>query len=140
MWRVWLSYFVYSWGGLHRYVGHTNSLPQEYERAAYYFALAYRIDPSFAQARLAWANLLWRELQEYETAQVALVQLARQAELAEVAHEAQFNLGMLHVERGAYWAALQSFEQYLAQAEPVGEEWHTAVRQVTLLQELLGSA
>lgn len=134
MWRIWFSYFIYYWGGLHRYMGHTQNLRREYERAAYYFAWAYQIDPSFVRARLDWANLLWRELQEYETAQKVLKQLTRD-EL--VGLEARFNLALLQLERGAYAGALAEFEDYLAEATPSAADWHTAVYQATLLQELL---
>lgn len=134
MWRVWLSYFVYHWGGMHRYVGHTNKVRREYERAAHYFSLAYRIDPTFTRARLDWANLLWRELQQYDTAVYTLTQLLKADPSL---HTARFNLALLFLERGQYDLALAEFETYLAQATPEDTDWDSAVRQVTLLQELL---
>jgi hypothetical protein len=138
MWRIWFAYFIYYWGGLHRYMGHTQNLRHEYLRAAYYFAWAYQIDPSFVRARLDWANLLWRELQEYDIAYKALKQLVRDEV---VGLEARFNLALLQVERGAYAGALAEFEDYLAQATPEdnAERWHTAVYQATLLQELFSN-
>ncbi len=134
MWRVWLSYFVYQWGGMHRYFGHTNKVRREYERAAHYFSLAYRIDPTFTRARLDWANLLWRELQQYDTAVYTLTQLLK---ADPTLHPARFNLALLQLERGQYDLALTELETYLAQATPEEADWDTAVRQVTLLQELL---
>ncbi|MCA9982310.1 MAG: tetratricopeptide repeat protein, partial [Anaerolineales bacterium] len=130
----WLSYFVYQWGGLHRYIGHSNNIRREYERAAHYFLLAYRIDPSFTRARLDWANLLWRELQQYDAALHSLMQL-RQQEPA--LYAAQFNIAMLLLEQGQYEKALQAFELYLSEATPDEDDWESAVRQVALLENLL---
>ena len=134
MWRTWLSYFVYQWGGLHRYIGHSNNMRQEYERAAHYFSLAYRIDPSFTRARLDWANLLWRELQQYDAALNSLKQLLKQDPTL---YAAQFNIAMLLLEQGDYQQALPAFELYLSQASPAAEDWESAVRQALLLKDLL---
>ena len=111
MLRVIRSYLLYTWGGLHRLFGNQNNLRREHERAVYYFDRAYAVNPSFLQARLARAVILWRELGELEEA------IANFSELLErdpAYGPALFNRAMARQELGHYEAALHDLEVYLA--------------------------
>ncbi len=110
MFRVIWAWLVYTWGGLHRYFGNMNNIRHEHERAVHYFTRAYEIDPTFYQARLARAVILWRELRRYDEALVDLnALLAEQPDYA----PALLNRAMVAQENGRFPDARADLETYL---------------------------
>lgn len=129
---VW-AWFLYTWGGLHRYFGIQNSMAREFERAVHYFGRAYQVDPTFRAARLHRGILLGRELGRIDEAIADFDAL-----LAEdpTYFLALFNRGIMWMENGRYPQALADMETYLTQADPADENWPDAQRIVRLLQDL----
>ncbi len=110
MLRIIWAWLVYTWGGLHRYFGNMNNIRHEHERAVHYFTRAYEIDPSFHQARLARAVILWRELRRHDEALADLnALLDEQADYA----PALLNRAMVHQENGRFPDARTDLEAYL---------------------------
>lgn len=106
---IW-AWLVYTWGGLHRYFGNKNNMRGEHEAAIRYFSRAYAIDPTFYQARLARAVLLWRELGRLDEAQADLdALLAEQPDYA----DALLNRAMVAQENGRFHDARTDLEAYL---------------------------
>jgi tetratricopeptide (TPR) repeat protein len=127
--KAWL---VYTWGGLHRYFGNENSMSSEHERAVHYFARAYEIDPTFREARLQRAILLFRELGRSSEALAEFdALLADDPEYG----RALFNRGLLLQDIGRYAEALTSLETYLQLPER-GEYWTEANQITVLLREI----
>ena len=114
------AWLIYTWGGLHRYFGNQNNLPREHERAIHYFARAYEIDPTFRQAQLARATLLWRELKRVDEALDILNTLLTQDPTY---GQALFNRAMAHQANTQYQAALNDLETYL-QLPPTANSYH----------------
>jgi tetratricopeptide (TPR) repeat protein len=134
MLRFILAWLVYTWGGLHRYFGNKNNLRGEHEAAVRYFSRAYQIDPTFYQARLARAVLLWRELGRLNE---ALGDLNALIAANPTYAPALFNRAMVAQAGGRYRAALADLETYLTlpDADYAGE----ARRMVALLREMVES-
>ncbi len=110
MLRTIYSWLLYTWGGLHRYFGNMNNLRHEHERAVHYFTRAYETDPTFQQARLARAVILWRELRRYDEALADLnALLDEQPDYA----PALLNRAMVAQENGRYQDARADLEAYL---------------------------
>ncbi len=128
---VW-AWFLYTWGGLHRYFGIQNSMAREFERAVHYFGRAYQVDPTFRAARLHRGILLGRELGRIDEAIADFDAL-----LAEdpTYFLALFNRGIMWMENGRYPQALADMETYLTQAAPSDENWPDAQRIVRLVRE-----
>ena len=127
--RAWL---IYTWGGLHRYFGNQNKMRSEHEAAVRYFTRAYKIDPTWRQARLERGILLYRELQRLDEALVDFDAL-----LADdpAYGPALFNRAMLAQEAGRYQDALDDLEAYLRLP---GEEYQAeATRIATFLRQLI---
>ena len=125
MLRFWLSYAVYWWGVVHRYIGTTNNLPREFQRAADCFGRAYALDPTFLRAKLDQAILLWRELGQLEAALRLLDELATAEPLLP---EALFNRALIHQQQWNLPACEADLTAYLQIAEPQATYWETAVR------------
>lgn len=132
MFRFILAWLVYTWGGLHRYFGIKNNIRAEHEAAVRYFTRAYQIDPTFYQARLARAVLLWRELGRLNE---ALGDLNALIAADPTYGPALFNRAIVAQASGRYKAALADLEAYLAlpDADYAGE----AGRMAALLREIL---
>ncbi|MBE2202069.1 MAG: hypothetical protein IAE79_25900 [Anaerolinea sp.] len=131
MLRFFWAWLVYTWGGLHRYFGIKNNLRSEHEAAVRYFSRAYAIDPTFYQARLARAVLLWRELGRLEEARADLdALLAEQSEYA----PALLNRALVAQENGRFHDARADLEAYLRlpDTDYAGE----ATRMLALLQDI----
>ena len=132
MFRFIVAWLVYTWGGLHRYFGNKNNMRSEHERAVHYFSRAYEIDPSFYQARLARAVLLWRELGRSNE---ALGDLNALLAADPTYGPALLNRAMVAQEHGRYRAALDDLEAYLNLPDV---EYHgEAGRMAALLREML---
>ncbi|VAW36565.1 hypothetical protein MNBD_CHLOROFLEXI01-5206 [hydrothermal vent metagenome] len=129
---VW-AWFLYTWGGLHRYFGIQNSLAREYERAVHYFSRAYDVDPTFRAARLHRGILLGREL-----GRVAEAIADFDALLDEDAtyYLALFNRGVMWMENGRFSQALDDMQSYLTLSDATDENWQDATRIVRLLQDI----
>jgi tetratricopeptide (TPR) repeat protein len=134
MFRTIWSWLIYTWGGLHRYFGNQNDMRSEHQHAVRYFARAYEVDPTFWQARVARAVLLWRELDQPEEAIAEF-----EAILAEDPHcgPALFNRAMALQELGRFPEALADFEAYLQLPEQQDYDQADAARMVNLLHDLL---
>jgi tetratricopeptide (TPR) repeat protein len=124
------SWLLYTWGGLHRYFGNANNIRHEHERAVHYFTRAYRVDPSFHQARLARAVILWRELGRYDEALADLNGLL--AERPDYA-PALFNRAMVAQENGRFQDACADLEAYLLL--PNSEYAAEAQRMLAIMKE-----
>lgn len=110
MFQTIYAWLLFTWGGLHRYFGNMNNIRHEHERAVYYFSRACQVDPSFYQARLARAVILWRELRRYPEALADLnALLAEQPAYA----PALLNRAMVYQENGRYPEARADLEAYL---------------------------
>lgn len=132
MFRFILVWLVYTWGGLHRYFGNQNNMRREHEAAVRYFSHAYRIDPSFRQARLERGILLYRELQRPDEALDDFNAL-----LADdpAYGPALFNRAMVAQEAGRYQDALKDIEAYLRLS---GDEYRAeAARIAVALRQLV---
>lgn len=131
MLRTIYAWLIYTWGGLHRYFGNRSNMRSEHEKAVRYFSRAYRIDPTFSQARLARAVLLWRELGRLEEARQDLdALLAAQPNYA----EALINRAMVAQEDGRFQDARVDLEAYLRQ--PHTDYAHEAARILAVLREI----
>ena len=126
------SWFLYTWGGLHRYFGNVNNMATEHETAVRYFTRAYEVDPSFVQARLARAKLLWRELGRFEE---ALADIDALLDEDPTYGEALFNRALIAQENGRYQEALQDLEAYLQLSEDIAYQ-NEATRLVAILREI----
>ncbi|MCP5098702.1 MAG: tetratricopeptide repeat protein [Chloroflexi bacterium] len=128
---IW-AWLVYTWGGLHRYFGNANNMPMEHERAIYYFARAYKIDPTFHEARLQRAILLFRELRRPDEALAEFDALLKDdPEYGRVL----FNRGLLLHELGRYQESLASLDAYIQLPER-DDYWEEASRLASLLREI----
>lgn len=131
--RVIWSYWLYTWGGLHRYFGNQNSVVREYERAVHYFRRAYEVNPQFTYARLQRAIILGRELHRYEES-LAEFDLYLQAEPDD--GRALLNKGLVLQEYGRFSEALDTIQQYLAQ--PQQDDHYEEVQRIAgYLQEII---
>ncbi|MCA9971246.1 MAG: tetratricopeptide repeat protein [Anaerolineales bacterium] len=106
---VW-AWLLFTWGGLHRYFGNLNSMRREHEAAVRYFSRAYAVDPTFYQARLARAVLLWRELGRLDEAQADLDAILA---VAPAYAPALLNRAMVAQEDGRFQDAQTDLEAYL---------------------------
>jgi lipoprotein NlpI len=129
---VW-AWFLYTWGGLHRYFGIQNSLAREFERAVHYFGRAYEVDPTFRAARLHRGILLGRELGRIEE---AIADFDGLLDEDATYYLALFNRGVMLMENGRFSQALDDMQSYLAQSDATDENWEDATRIVRLLQEI----
>lgn len=132
MWRMIWAWLIYTWGGLHRYFGNLNNLRREHETAVRYFTRAYEIDPTFHQARLARAVLLWRELGQLAAARADLDSLL----VAEPTYApAWLNRALVAQADGRFQDAVTDLDTYLSL--PDGNYTAEATRLRQLIQELL---
>ena len=127
---IW-SWLVYTWGGMHRYFGNMHNLRREHEAAVRYFTRAYEIDPTFYQARLARAVLLWRELGRLDEAQADLDALV--TAYPDYA-PALLNRAMVAQANGRFQDACADLEQYLLLPDLSYRE--EATRMLAALQDL----
>lgn len=125
------AWLVYTWGGLHRYFGNKNNIRSEHETAVRYFTRAYAIDPTFYQARLARAVLLWRELGRLDEAKADLDALL--TEKADYA-PALLNRALVAQENGRFHDARADLEAYLRL--PQTEYAAEATRLLALLHDI----
>jgi len=127
------AWMLYTWGGLHRYFGNKNSMSREHAHAARYFARAYKVDPTFREARLQRAILLGRELGRLDEALAEFDAL-----LADDAKykAALLNRGLLLQGNGRFQEALVDIETYLQLPEPDSFQ-EEAIRIAALLREII---
>lgn len=130
---IW-AWLVFTWGGLHRYFGNKNNIISEHQTAAHYFRRAYEIDPTFYQARLARAVLLWRELGMLREAGAELDDLV---EKYPGYGPARFNRAMVAQANGRYRQALDDLNAYIELDDP--EYMDEAHRMAALLRDVLSS-
>ena len=133
MLRFVLAWFVYTWGGLHRYFGIQNNVRREFEHAVRYFDRALRLDPTFHRVRLERGVLLFRELNRTEEALADFDAILAEDESFA---PALFNRAMLHQQNGRFQLALDDLNAYLQAAEPLPYR-QDAVRMVASLTALL---
>ena len=131
--RVIWSYWLYTWGGLHRYFGNQNSIAREYERAIHYFKRSYEVNPQFTYARLQRAIILGRELRRYDES-LAEFDAYLQAEPED--GRALLNKGLMLQEYGRFSEALDSIQQYLNLPQQ-DEHYEEAQRIAHYLQEII---
>ncbi len=131
--RVIWSYWLYTWGGLHRYFGNQNSIVREYERAVHYFKRSYEVNPHFTYARLQRAIILGRELCRYEE---SLAEFDAYLQTEPDDGRALLNKGLVLQEHGRFPEALACIQQYLNLPEP-DEHYKEARRIAGYLQEII---
>ena len=129
---IW-SYWLYTWGGLHRYFGNQNSIIREYERAIYYFKRSYEVNPQFTYARLQRAIILGRELRRFEES-LAEFDVYLQTEPED--GRALLNKGLVLQDYGRFPQALDYIQQYLNLPER-DEHYEEAQRIAGYLQEII---
>lgn len=129
--RIIWAWLIYTWGGLHRYFGNMNNIRHEHERAVHYFTRAFEVDPSFYQARLARAVILWRELGRHDEALADLnALLVEQPNLA----PALLNRALVMQENGRFHNARTDLETYLQLPDAAYQA--EAQRMLTVLHEI----
>lgn len=133
MLRFLWAYLVYTWGGLHRLFGNTNSMRSEHEAAVRYFNKAYAIDPTFQRVRLERGILLYRELGRYDEALADFNALL--ADDSGYEKEALFNRALLYQQTARYPEALADLNAFLAM--PPDHYHQEATRMRDVLQALL---
>lgn len=131
--RVIWSYWLYTWGGLHRYFGNQNSTIREYERAVYYFKRSYEVNPHFAYARLQRAIILGRELRRFEE---SLAEFDAYLQTEPNDGRALLNKGLVLQGYGRFPEALETIQQYLNLPEQ-DEHYEEAQRIAGYLQEII---
>jgi len=133
MLRFLWAYLVYTWGGLHRLFGNTNSMRSEHEAAVRYFNKAYEIDPTFQRVRLERGILLFRELGRYDEALADFNALL--VDESGYERETLFNRALLYQQIARYQDALADLNAFLDL--PPGDYYQEAARMREVLQALL---
>ncbi len=127
------SYWLYTWGGLHRYFGNQNNVLREYERAVHYFNRSYEVNPKFTYAQLQKAIILGRELRRYEQ---SLAEFDAYLDAEPDDPTALLNKGLVLQDNGRFPEALTCLEQYLTLPQK-DDHYDEVVRITAYLREII---
>ena len=135
MFRFFLAYLIYSYGGMYRLVGNRYNMSEAHQMAVRLFSWAYQIDTSYRKARLDRGVLYWRELGKVKEALADFdALLDEDAEYS----AALFNRAMAYQSCGRFPDAIQDLEYYLQLASAKEDDYYlTAQRNLLLLRGLL---
>lgn len=134
MFRYVLARILYMWGSLHRNFGNASNFQREHRAAVHRFSQAYDMDPSFREARLSRAIILYREMGRPDQAMLDLnALLVDDPDYA----PALLNRALVRQERGEYVAALEDLDHYLRLPKEDEEYWRMASRTADLLREIV---
>ena len=130
MFRFFLAYLIYYYGGMHRFMGNRFHLRTAHRRAVRFFSLAYQVDSSYRKARLDRGVLYWRELGKTKEALADFDALLQEDPAFA---PALFNRAMAYQSCGRFPEAIRDLEQYLELADPTEDDYYNTARRTLLL-------